>query len=221
MFQTIGDFLGQVAVYIAALLGLVALYFLWVAFREWRTGTRATFGVERDIANSEMIGAITRAGVLIFVGLLVVGLGWVGRQSESDDTAAQGTRPPVPTTPTVATLTPGSAAPAPTLFPTDTPQPVSTDIPPVPEAATETPPLEPTPQTAVVNTFGGVWLRDAPNGGTVVVLPENTVVELLEGRETAGNYEWQKIRVLENPPGSEAQVGQEGWVALQFLQVNP
>jgi hypothetical protein len=81
--------------------------------------------------------------------------------------------------------------------------------------------VEPTPQTAVVNEFGGVWLRDAPNGGTIVVLLQGTVVELLEGREFAGNYEWQKVRVMSTPPNSAAQVGQEGWAAFQFLQVGP
>jgi hypothetical protein len=132
------------------------------------------FGVERDVATSEMIG----------------------------------------------TGEPTFTAPPPTHTPQ--PQQVATDARPLPAATTAPPtPAEPTPETAVVAAFGGVWLRDAPNGGTIVVLLEITVVELLEGRETAGNSEWQKVRVFNVPLGSEASVGQEGWVAAQFLQIGP
>lgn len=220
MFEAIGGFLGRIAIYVAALLGLAALYFLWIAFREWRASARAMFGVERDIAASEMIGAISRAGVLVFIGLIVLGLGRLG--AESDSEAVQATRPPATTTaPVVATTSPGSVEPTLTLPPADTPPPVVTAVATVPGVPTEPAGVEPTPQTAVVNEFGGVWLRDAPNGGTIVVLLQGTVVELLEGREFAGSYEWQKVRVLSTPPNSAAQVGQEGWAAFQFLRVGP
>jgi hypothetical protein len=216
MIEAIGSFLGRIAIYVTALLGLIALYFLWVAFREWRASRRAMFGVERDIAASEMMGAIARAGVLVVIGLLVVGLGWLGRQSASDGETAQATRPPLQTTPGATAATPGSTLPS-----TDTPQPVVTDVPPLPEVTTPPPAVEPTPQTAIVNAFGGVWLRDAPNGGTIVVVSQNSVVELLEGRQAAGDFEWQKVRILSVPPGSGAQPGQEGWVASEYLEVGP
>jgi len=217
MFEAIGGLLGRISIYVAVALGLVAVYFLWVAFREWRARVRAVFGVERDVATSEMMGAVSRAGMLILIGLVVFGLGWLGQQSESAE-VSQTTRTPAPTTSVIATVTPGSGEPGP---PTDTPQLAATDVLPLPEEPTETPALEPTPQTATVSVFGGVWLRDAPNGGTIDVLPQDSVVELLEGSQVAGNFEWQEVRVLEAPLGSEALVGREGWVASEFLQAGP
>jgi hypothetical protein len=220
MFEAIGGLLGRISIYVAVALGLVAVYFLWVAFREWRARVRAVFGVERDVATSEMMGAVSRAGILILIGIVVFGLGWLGQQSESEE-ASQTSRTPAPTTSVIATVTPGSGEPGPAVLPTDTLQPVGTDVPPLPEEPTETPALEPTPQTATVSVFGGVWLRDAPNGGTIDVLPQDSVVELLEGRQVSGNFEWQEVRVLDAPLGSEALVGREGWVASEFLQVGP
>jgi hypothetical protein len=224
MLETIANLVGDLAVYIAVLLGLVALYFLWVAFREWRVAQRAFFGVERDIAYSEMMGALARAGVVIVIGIVVFAVGQLGQQVEpTEEAAAQPTQVPVQTISVFQTPTPISGTPAPTLLPTDTPQPALTQAPPLPGEATQVPPpVEPTPQTATVIVFGGVWLRDAPNGGTIDVLPQGTVVELAEGREFAGNFEWQKVQVLSAPAGSEALVGRDGWVAFttEFLEVS-
>lgn len=229
MIEAIGDFLAGIAVYLTAVFGLVALYFLWVAFREWRTSNRAVFGVERDIAVSEMLGAISRAGIFVVIGLLIFALGWAGQQSEADvDNQIQPTTsgPPTATFPILATETIAASDVAATVpVETDqTPEPDETELaPPVLESPTPPTAVEPTPQTAVVTAFGGVWLRDAPNGGTIVVVPQDAVVQLLEGRETAGTLEWQRVRILEVPasPGVEAEPGQEGWVAFQFLQATP
>jgi hypothetical protein len=228
MLGTIGGFIGRVSVYITAGLGLVALYFLWVAFREWRASGRTMFGVERDIAESEMIGAIVRAGVVVLVAVLVFGAGLLGRQADSDDEKAQSTRAPTPTFPPVATVAPGTLATSmPTTLPTDPPQPAVTDVPQLPPAPTEALPVEPTPQIATVVALGGVWLRDAPNGGTIALVPQDSVVELLQGLEAAGDYDWQQVRVISVPPGSGAQgapiaqVDQQGWVAAEYLQANP
>lgn len=226
MLETIANFLGDIAVYIAALLGLVALYFLWVAFREWRAAQRAFFGVERDIAYSEMMGALARAGIVVAIGIVVFGVGQVGQQIEPvEETTPDATKPPIATISVFETPEPALGSPAPTLLPADTPQPAVTEVPPLPDEATQAPPAgaEPTPQTATVIVFGGVWLRDAPNGGTIDVLPQGTVVELLEGREFAGNFEWQKIQILSTPVGSEALTGRDGWVAFtpEFLEVSP
>jgi hypothetical protein len=224
MLETIANLLGDIAVYVAALLGLIALYFLWAAFREWRAGQRAVFGVERDIAYSEMMGALGRAGVVVVIGIAVFAIGQLGQQVEpSEEPTARATQSPMVTASLFGTSTPQSGSPAPTLLPTDTAQPSSTEVPPLPGEPTLPPAVEPTPETATVIVFGGVWLRDAPNGGTIAVLPQGTVVELKEGREFAGSFEWQKVLVLSTPPGSEVLVEQEGWVAFtpEFLQVSP
>jgi len=219
MLESIGDFLSSVAIYIAALLGLVAAYFLWVALREWRSGSRAYFGVERDIAQSEMIGAILRAGAFVIFAALVLGLGWLGGQAESPaGEQADGSQPTATALPGTS-ATPDVSQPTQATLPTDTPDATEPTATLTPAEPTESPaPTEPAPQTAIVRAFGGVWLRDAPNGGTIGVLPEESVVEVLEEREQAGNFEWQRIRVISAPPGGEALVGQEGWVALEFLE---
>jgi hypothetical protein len=224
MLETIGRFLGNVASYIVALLALVALYYLWVAFREWRAGARAAFGIERDIATSEMVGAVVRAGGVVILGLVVLGLGQLGeRAGESSAGTPQQTRlpTPLPTTSVFETLTPQSGEPLVTQAATDTLLPELTDVPSLPGVSSETPAIQPTPQTASVTAFGGVWLRDAPNGGTIEVLPQESIVQFLDGREFAGSFEWQKVRVLNVPAGSEALVGQEGWVASEFLELSP
>jgi hypothetical protein len=225
MLENIANLVGGIAIYIAALLGLVVLYFLWVAFREWRTAHRSVFGIERDIAYSEMMGALARAAGVAVVVIAVYAVGRVGQDVESTEEAtSEPTRTPAATFSAVATPTPALfGSPAPTLLPADTLEPEVTDVPALPAEATQPPAVEPTPQTGTVIVFGGVWLRDAPNGGTIEVLPQGTIVEFREGREFAGSFEWQKVVVLSAPPGSEALVGQEGWVASSpdFLEVSP
>lgn len=221
MLETIGNFLSNIAIYVAALLGLAALYFIWVTLREWQSGRRAAFGVERDMASSEMAGAIARAAVVIFLGLVVLGLGRLGQKPESSGgTEARATQPAAPTTSALATPTQGSGEPATTVMPADTPAPAATTA-VAPASPTQPPVVEPTPQRARVAAVGGVWLRDAPNGGTIQVLPQETTVELLEGHEFAGSYDWQKVQVVSAPPGSDALVNLEGWVASQFLEELP
>jgi len=225
MVATIGRFLNQIAVYLSLACGLAAAYFLYVTFREWRARARAAFGVERDIAQGEMLGAAARAAVFVTIGLVVFGVGWLGGQAEGDEQEA--TRPPqVQITPQLSPPpTPQLGEPTPETTPA-TPLPT---LPPEFGETAELPTLMPTSlvsptparQTARVAVFGGVWLRDAPNGGTIVVLPLETVVEFLEGREFAGAEDWQHVRVLSVPPNSEAQAGQEGWVAAQYLELNP
>jgi hypothetical protein len=224
MLETIAGFVGNIAIYIAALLGLIVVYFLWVAFREWRVSQRAAFGVERDIASSEMIGALLRAGGVVVVAVILFALGQLAQGTEvADETTAQATQPPLVTLSVLGTPTAASGTSVPPAVATDTSQPAVTEIPPLPSEPTQTAPVEPARQTATVIIFGGVWLRDAPNGGTIGVLPQGSVVEFLEGREFAGSFEWQKVTVLSTPPGSEALVDREGWVALtpEFLEVSP
>ena len=222
MLETIGSFLGNISDYIVALLGLVVLYFLWVAFREWRIGQQAAFSIERDIASSEMIGAAGRAGVVVVAGLIIFGLGQLGHEVGSPEpTAGPGTGTVVATVPVFRTPTPRSGEPAPTPVATDVSQPADTIVPLPSLVPTQPPVVEPTPQTAEVTEFGGVWLRDAPNGGTIQVMPQGTIVQFLDGRQVGGTYEWQQLRILNTPAGSEALVGLEGWAAVEFLRVGP
>lgn len=101
-----------------------------------------------------------------------------------------------PTTPS-QTLTPTTALPAlataePTPLPTDPPPPTATPI----------------PFDAFVNVVGGLNLRDAPNGETILLLENGSGVFLLAGSENDGVYTWRQVRTLD---------GSEGWVADEFL----
>jgi len=224
MLETIANILGNIAIYGAVLLGFIVLYFLWVAFREWRSGHRAAFGVERDMASSEMVGALLRAAAVLVIAAILLGLGQLNPGEESSgESSVQPTRPPIATISVFSTPTPSQGTGVAPSIATDTPQSAVTDVPPLPAEATGAPAAQPTPEMATVIIFGGIWLRDAPNGGTISVLPQGTVVELREGRELAGSFEWQKVAVLSTPAGSEALVGQEGWVAFtpEFLDISP
>lgn len=225
MLETIANILGNIAIYGAVLLGFVVLYFLWVAFREWRAGQRAAFGVERDMATSEMVGALLRAAGVFVIVVILLGVGQLNPEEEpTGEASEQPTRPPIATISVfgTATTSPQGTAVAPAVA-TDTPQSAVTGVPPLPVEATATVAAIATPEMATVIIFGGIWLRDAPNGGTISVLPQGTVVELREGRELAGSFEWQKVVVLSTPAGSEALVSQEGWVAFtpEFLDISP
>lgn len=89
-----------------------------------------------------------------------------------------------------------------------------------PEAtATATPDLAiPTPtatslicRAVVTGTSFGLYLREAPGGEDVDLLPEGELLTLLEDApvETT-EFTWRKVRALG---------GQEGWVAQEFLEI--
>jgi hypothetical protein len=171
-----------------------------------------------------MVGALLRAAGVLVVAVILFGIGQVDTGDESSgDSSAQPTRPPIATISVFSTGTPSQGTAAAPSVATNTPQAGVTDMPPLPVVATATVAAQPTPEMVTVIIFGGIWLRDAPNGGTINVLPQGTVVELRDGRELAGNFEWQKVVVLSTPAGSEALVGQEGWVAYspEFLDIAP
>jgi hypothetical protein len=70
-------------------------------------------------------------------------------------------------------------------------------------------------KTAVVTgtaDVGGLKLRKAPNGDIIDSLPDGTVVELAGEVKTEVGLEWQKVL---DPKG------REGWVAGQYLIINP
>lgn len=121
------------------------------------------------------------------------------------------TATPGPTPTFTPTFTP-TPMPTDTLTPdpTDTPTPVPTDT--VTPVTTDTPVPSPTPQTAVVTTPYGLNLRAEPERAAEILafLPPESIVVLLDGRETADNLVWQQV---------EAD-GLVGWVSNEFLAPN-
>jgi hypothetical protein len=77
--------------------------------------------------------------------------------------------------------------------------------------ATDTPTAEPV--TATVISEAGVWLRAIPGteGEQLEWVLEGTTLTLLPGLETADDLEWQQVRT---------PAGNEGWVAVPFIQYN-
>jgi beta-lactamase class A len=83
----------------------------------------------------------------------------------------------------------------------------------LPPAVSDTPTPAPTPafpQAIVFGTSGiGLTLRDAPGGNELAILPEGTVVSLLDvAPQEQGGLTWRKIRTTNE---------KEGWVGEAFL----
>ncbi|KAA3664426.1 MAG: hypothetical protein DWQ04_05810 [Chloroflexi bacterium] len=82
-----------------------------------------------------------------------------------------------------------------------------------PPAISNTPTPIPTPiypQAIVFGTRGiGLTLRDAPSGNEIAILPEGTVVSLLDDAPTSFNQiDWRQVQTVD---------GLSGWVGANFL----
>jgi len=111
-----------------------------------------------------------------------------------------------------------TAVPNPTATVTPVPFPTSqaTVVPTSTEAPVATPTNTPEPasQTAVVTSPVGVYLRSEPSttAPDVEWLLEGTQLVVLPGSAEADEYVWMYVRTPE---------GNEGWVATDFIEVNP
>ncbi len=88
--------------------------------------------------------------------------------------------------------------------------PAILNAPPVLSSTPTPPPTPDLPQAIVSGTSGvGLTLRQAPEGAEILILPEGTVVGLLEAPPIDVNgVSWQQVR---------APSGEEGWVGAAFL----
>lgn len=110
----------------------------------------------------------------------------------------------------------GSAAPTPaaasdTGTATATPSPTATNT-PLP-TATPTPTITPTPIegiTGTINTNGStLWVRRSPGGQQLVIVQDNEIVLLENGRANQGGILWREIRTVN---------GILGWIQVEFLE---
>lgn len=200
-----------VVLILAILSALTALFFFVRGLRTRGTQPRQPYGVAKQEARQDMQVNFLRAGFMLFITLILLGVyGLVPGDGAVNDlvtptSTAQGeqavTNTPVEALEATATSEPTTPTPLPTeAIPTTTITPTLTLV-----AATETPDVP----TAVVNSPNGLWLREAP-GGTqeVELIAHETDLELLTGRETIDDLEWQQVRT---------PTGNEGWVAAEFL----
>ena len=94
---------------------------------------------------------------------------------------------------------------------TATPSPTTTAT-PLP-TATPTPTITPTPiegSTGTINTNGStLWVRRSPGGQQLVIVQDNEIVLLENGRANQGGILWREIRTVN---------GIVGWVQAEFLE---
>jgi hypothetical protein len=210
--QEFWNFIVRYAGLVALLCAVGAAYNLVTAYRARREGRSAMFGAERQAATDRVLRSGVFGVALVGLTLLFFALALIGTGSAPP--SDQPVRPLTRTATPRAGITPSQAV-------TPTRQPTSS-LPTVapPPAATNTPkPVVATPgagpKTAVVTgtgDVGGLKLRKAPNGELIDSLPDGTVVELLGESQTAVGLEWRNVR---DPKG------REGWVAAQYLIINP
>lgn len=105
----------------------------------------------------------------------------------------------------------------PTTIPTDAATPTSSPTPtvtatPLP-TATPSPTITPTPiegSTGTINTNGStLWVRRAPGGQSLVIVQDNEIVLVENGRANFAGILWREIRTTS---------GVIGWVQAEFLE---
>ena len=197
---------------LAGLAFLLALLFIARGLLRGRSVPQNAYGVERQEARKRLLVDLARGIFFVVLGLIFLGIfGLSPRAAPLEATPAPTSTATMVASPTV-TLTP-TATLIPQILPTPTMGGESSPL-ESPEATAEvetgpTSTVTPTVPTAVVDSFNGLWLREAPGGSQEVeLIPNGTVIELLEGRETADDLEWQRVRT---------PAGNEGWVAVDFI----
>ncbi|HUF39246.1 MAG TPA: DUF389 domain-containing protein [Anaerolineales bacterium] len=159
-----------------------------------------------------ILGYSFGTAIMLIAGMLALGAASTGVAVRAQ--LAIPTHTPTATlTPTATpTLTPSPTAtitPTPTLTPTQTPTPTRTPTEtPVPPTPT------PTPVFGIVNVpgFDGGRLRDAPLGNAITVLPNGTVVQVLDDPVVLGEVTWLHV-ITED--------GVEGWIVSVLVQIQP
>ena len=188
----------------------MALYGLYTLIRAWRLyrgSGSAWYSIESRRMRSTSLRWALQAFVLVVAGASL--LIWIALSLE-DPVTAELTPSPTETVtlpPQVATAAPeGEATPGVDSTPTQT---IELSV----ESGVST--LVPIPtvdlgiQAVVTNTGGGgLWLRDAPFGNGLVLLPEGAVITVRGGLVEVEGLMWQSVA---DPDG------REGWVAADYL----
>ena len=193
---------------------VAALYFVGRGLRARSRSANQTYGLGQvETARSSKID-IVRGIAFIFLGLILFGV--YGLSSRPTEAIGEPT-PLLPTTVLDASTTvPDTTTPTATI---EIPTPVSATIAPA-NTPTAQPTLAPTdspttavPVTAVVTSEVGVWLRGTPSttGEQLEWVLNGTVLSILPGQQTADDFQWQQVRT---------PTGNEGWVAVDFIQIN-
>lgn len=209
------NWLNLIILALAALSMLAALVSLVNALLRRNAMTNEPYGVGRQESRRAMLVAFIRAGVLAVFALILFGV--YGLSARPDDLVST---EPQATFESTATESAASGTAAATATPTSEPTPTARTVtlPPAITSAAPTntpaptaiPTMTPTPvPSAVVNSEVGLYLRPEPGSTVELELLDNgDILELLEGRETVDDVEWQQVRSVS---------GNEGWVAVEFI----
>jgi hypothetical protein len=197
---------------LTAICALAALYFLARGLQARSTQARYPYGVAQQEARHSMQVSLLRAGFLTILTLILLGI--FGLVPNEDGAETQATATATATVEPAATVTEPANEPASTPEgpSTASPSPTEVDVTvtvTITATVTGAPTEAPISATATVNSPNGLWLREAPGGAQQLeLIAHETVLELLAGREAAGDIDWQQVRT---------PAGNEGWVAAEFL----
>ena len=182
-----GDFFIPLALAFAALIAALMTY------RGIRRGGARYYTLERE-------ALLRRATLTLFASviLFIAAIGFLVYQQRQAEPSSN--EEPALSDEIVLTITP-------TVF--------IEQFPPTETPASDEPEATPTP-TAVIcrgivdGTSGnGLTLRDSPGGEDITILPDGSVLTVLEDEPVeSGGFTWRKVRVVG---------GEEGWVAENFL----
>jgi hypothetical protein len=194
---------------------LAALFFVGRGLRSRSLSTKEIYGVGQVEAARSMKIDMARGIAAIILGLILLGV--YGLSSRPAEAIIEATIEPTAVL-EVSTDVPDTAVPGPTAT-TEIPTPVSATLVPT-ETPTVEPTLEPTELppteaavTAVVTSEVGVWLRGTPSteGEQLEWVLGGTILTVLPGQQTADDFDWQQVRT---------PAGNEGWVAVDFIQID-
>ncbi|MEM7330758.1 MAG: SH3 domain-containing protein [Chloroflexota bacterium] len=199
---------------------LIAGIYLLRAWNNRSESTLAPYNVGRQEARVLMQKNIIRAlGVVVFGAIVLLVLFIMGLLTPSEVIEAE-IEPIATSSPeeeiinTPEPIEPTEAQPVEdetAVSVPDTPTPITIEETPTAENTPEPTPTN-VPETAVVSSGVGVWLRSAPNleGEQLEWLLEGTELTLLEQSSQGDTFSWQEV---------QAPSGISGWVATDFITV--
>lgn len=201
----------SVPIALALILLAYGIYLAARAISTNRAAGGAWFDIEGKQKKRQAHNLGLQAVVLLICGLLV--LLWVALRL-TETAVADASLPPEETPAAVSPTAPLPPTVGGTATPPSAPTPTPGD--PVDGAATEDgelivtiPPPFLASEAFVANTDGkGLWMRNAPFGDYMVLLPEDSVVYVRGGLIEVEGVLWQSVADPE---------GREGWVSADYL----
>jgi hypothetical protein len=179
---------------IITVIGLIAAL---SAYRGIRRGGARFYTLERE--------AMLRRASFTLVASILLFLGAVGLMTYNyQQLLGQGAGGSVETEEGIVTTTPE----ADTVIETSPPTPTIT---PTPDPNIPTPTATPVICRAIVDgtAGGGLTLRDSPGGEEIIILPDGTIINLLDTEPVQANdFTWRNVRTVSR---------EEGWVVEDFL----